>query len=119
MKDHFSRYCWLRPLNDKTMEEVTNAVREVFLVFGYPRIFQTDNGKEFINDLMKVHISILPLTYKMYIMFKCDSFVFYIQSLMMSYNIKFVHGRAFHSQSQGSVEQMNGVVEVRLSKCIP
>jgi hypothetical protein len=58
LKDHFTRYCWLRPLKTKSMEEVVSTLNEIFLIFHYPRILQTDNGKEFRNELMEVKIYI-------------------------------------------------------------
>ena len=52
LKDHFSKFCWARPLQKKEAREVYQVVREIFFMFGPPRILQSDNGREFVNDLI-------------------------------------------------------------------
>jgi hypothetical protein len=52
LKDHFSKFCWARPLEHKEAREVYTCVREILLMFGAPRIFQSDNGREFVNELI-------------------------------------------------------------------
>lgn len=52
VKDHFSKYCWVKPLENKEASEVYQAMREIFLTFGPPHILQSDNGTEFVNKLI-------------------------------------------------------------------
>ena len=52
LKDHFTKFCWAQPLETKEAREVHSAVRNIFFNFGPPRILQSDNGREFVNDLM-------------------------------------------------------------------
>ena len=52
LKDHFTKFCWAQPLQTKEASEVHFVVRNIFFNFGPPRILQSDNGREFVNDLM-------------------------------------------------------------------
>ena len=60
---------------------VAAELYKIFSIQGPPMILQSDNGSEFVNELMKI--------------------------LAESYGIQLVHGRARHPQSQGSVERSN------------
>lgn len=53
MIDICSRFVILRPLKDKTAESVVKAIIPIFCDFGLPMIVQSDNGKEFVNKVMK------------------------------------------------------------------
>jgi transposase InsO family protein len=55
--DICTRFTWLYPLNNKTGEEVSAKLRELFLVFGPPKRIQSDNGSEFTNLGLKVVLS--------------------------------------------------------------
>ena len=52
LKDHFTKFCWAQPLETKEAKEVFSVVRNIFFNFGPPRVLQSDNGREFVNDLM-------------------------------------------------------------------
>ncbi|SAL97270.1 hypothetical protein [Absidia glauca] len=52
MIDICTRFLILRPLQDKTAESVVQALIPVFCDFGIPTILQSDNGKEFANQVM-------------------------------------------------------------------
>jgi integrase-like protein len=52
LKDHFTKYCWAKPLEHKQSKEVCDSIREIFFLFGPPRILQSDNGREFVNELI-------------------------------------------------------------------
>lgn len=43
--DVATRYIIIRPLQDKSAEQVSNNLLEIFGNFGFPKIIQTDNGK--------------------------------------------------------------------------
>ena len=57
--DVFSRYAFVRPLKQKTGEEITKAFRSIFDEGEYPTKIQTDQGSEFYNntfqDFLKKH----------------------------------------------------------------
>jgi IS30 family transposase len=77
----------LRALKQKTALEVVAQLKEIFAIFGAPRILQSDNGREFANRLIKELVRGWP---------QCH----------------IVHGRPRHSQSQGSVERSNCDIQV-------
>lgn len=52
LKDHFSKFCWAKALENKEAIAVFSVVREIFFQFGPPRILQSDNGREFVNSLI-------------------------------------------------------------------
>jgi hypothetical protein len=52
MIDICSRFVVLRPIADKTATSVAEALVGIFCEFGIPRIVQSDNGKEFVNQVM-------------------------------------------------------------------
>ncbi|SAL97783.1 hypothetical protein [Absidia glauca] len=52
MIDICSRFVILRPIVDKTAESVVTTIIPVFCDFGIPTILQSDNGKEFANQVM-------------------------------------------------------------------
>lgn len=55
--DHFSKFHVLFPLKTKSLKsakEVAQALEErVLAYFGPPKIFHSDNGREFVNNLVK------------------------------------------------------------------
>jgi len=52
--DTFSKYAWAIPIKNKTAESVTNAMKSVFEESKrYPKNLQTDDGKEFFNNIFK------------------------------------------------------------------
>lgn len=53
MVDVATRFVVTKPLRDKSMESVARAMYEVFALFGPPKIMQSDNGTEFVNEAMK------------------------------------------------------------------
>ena len=76
----------LKPLETKRAEEVLCRILEICLLFGAPSILQSDNGREFCNKM--------------------------IESLQYMWpELKIVHGKPRHSQSQGRVERANQDVE--------
>ncbi|KRY20402.1 SCAN domain-containing protein 3 [Trichinella patagoniensis] len=50
--DHFSKFCFLRPLTSKSSEEVAHNLFGVFLLIGAPAILQSDIGREFGSSLI-------------------------------------------------------------------
>ena len=52
VKDHHTKYVWLRALSRKEAVLVTTELRHLFHEIGFPLIFHSDNGKEFLNRLV-------------------------------------------------------------------
>lgn len=81
-QDHVTKFVQIRALKTKRAEEVAKHTIDIFCIFGAPMILQSDNGREFVNQIIND--------------LKC-----------MWNNLKIVHGKPRHSQSQGSVERAN------------
>ena len=54
--DVFSKYAWVRPLQNKTGTVVKNAFQSVLQEGRKPRIIQTDKGKEFLNNTFQQYL---------------------------------------------------------------
>ncbi|CAF1510262.1 unnamed protein product [Didymodactylos carnosus] len=89
--DHFSKFSWSYPLQSKSAVEVAQKLRALFFVFGPPRLLHSDNGAEFIANVI-VELKVL-LT-----------------------DMCFIRSRPRHPQSQGCVERANGVLTIALGK---
>lgn len=87
LKDHFSKVSFFYALSDKTAPGVAKCIGEWIGMFGIPRIIQYDNGSEFKGVLL---------------------------ILLEKYGIKIINGRPRHPQTQGLVEQANGVMTAKL-----
>ena len=92
IKDHFSKFTWLRAIQRKTEYFVATELRRLFHEIGFPSIFHSDNGAELINktvfDLLKRND---PKTV-------------------------FVSGAPRTPRHQGSVENQNGHVQTIMGK---
>ena len=49
--DKLTKFVILRPLKNKSMATVAPEMWKIFADFGIPKIVQSDNGKEFVNEL--------------------------------------------------------------------
>ncbi|CAF4595037.1 unnamed protein product, partial [Didymodactylos carnosus] len=87
---HFSKFIILRPLTSKRAAEVAVHLAEMFCMYGAPCILQSDNGREFVNEIVEEVKELWP-------------------------GLKICHGRPRHPQSQGSVEKANDDVERKLA----
>ena len=52
MVDHFTKYGWIIPLNDKTAKNMLGAFKKCITTQNVPTTLQTDNGTEFKNSIM-------------------------------------------------------------------
>jgi hypothetical protein len=50
--DVATRYIFLRALTDKAKHTVASVLFQLYCDFGFPKVLQSDNGTEFINDVM-------------------------------------------------------------------
>uniref|UniRef100_A0A8D8Q4X0 KRAB-A domain-containing protein 2 n=1 Tax=Cacopsylla melanoneura TaxID=428564 RepID=A0A8D8Q4X0_9HEMI len=89
-QDHLTKFVILRALRTKTAEEVAYNLLDIFTTFGAPCILHSDNGREFCNKVIQN---------------MCE----------MWGEMKIVHGKPRHSQSQGSVERANQDIENMLA----
>ncbi|XP_064110263.1 uncharacterized protein LOC135218047 [Macrobrachium nipponense] len=83
---HLTKFVILRPLTSKRAAEVAFQLLDIFLLFGAPTIFQSDNGSELIAYVITELKDLWP-------------------DLIM------VHGKPRHPQSQGSLEHANGDIK--------
>ncbi|XP_023210347.1 KRAB-A domain-containing protein 2-like [Centruroides sculpturatus] len=85
-QDHLTKFVILKSLTSKRAEEVAYNLVDIFSLLGAPSILQSDNGREFANNVVTSLKEFWPA-------------------------LKIVHGKPRHSQSQGSVERANQDIE--------
>jgi putative transposase len=54
MVDIFSKYVILEAIPDKTSVTIARVLVNTFCKFGFPKVLQSDNGTEFINELVQL-----------------------------------------------------------------
>ncbi|CAK9296507.1 unnamed protein product, partial [Gordionus sp. m RMFG-2023] len=59
-QDHFTKFVILKPMKNKTSQDVAEHLTSIFNLFGAPSILHTDNGREFKNEV----------EFKFYLVFK-------------------------------------------------
>jgi len=89
--DHFSRYRYFFPMVSKTAAETAENCIRFFSIFGLPNIIQSDNGSEFVNDVLRAVTVLWPG------------------------KSRFINGSVGHSQSQGMVEQGNHTLRTMIA----
>ncbi|KAI6660088.1 KRAB-A domain-containing protein 2-like [Oopsacas minuta] len=87
--EYLTKFHVIRPLQRKTATEVANQLLLIFLDFGAPNILQSDNGREFTEQVIQELSTLWP-------------------------ELFLVNGRPRHPQSQGSVERSNGDMKTQL-----
>ncbi|CAF0806594.1 unnamed protein product [Didymodactylos carnosus] len=90
-KDHYSKYSWAYSLVDKSADGVAKKLRELFFTFGPPKLLHSDNGAQFVADVITALKLLFP-------------------------DMCFIRGGPRHPQSQGLVERGNGVLCNSLGK---
>ena len=60
-----TRFVFLKALKDKTMYSVAEKLMDVFSIMGFPRIVQSDNGSEFVNDVVKTMTEIMSVEHRL------------------------------------------------------
>jgi transposase InsO family protein len=51
--DVFTRFVFLKALKDKKAETIASVLVDIFCLAGFPKIIQSDNGKEFVNSVIR------------------------------------------------------------------
>ena len=85
----FSKFCWLFRIQNKNADDIYALLYVLFQKEGCPDILQSDNGSEFIADI--------------------------IIKLCHDFGVRVVHGRPHHPQSQGQIENQNKVIKRHLA----
>ena len=88
IKDHFSKYTALFALRSKEASAVADKLADFLMFAGPPEIVQMDNGKEFKGVCLL---------------------------LLKRFGIRIVNDRSRRPQTQGLVEQANGVAKTKLA----
>ena len=89
--DHFSKFNWAYRLKHKSANDVAIKLRELIVTFGPPKTLHSDNGREFIANVITELKILFP-------------------------EIIFIRGRPRYPQSQGCIERANGVLCDSLGK---
>ena len=87
LKDHFSKFTQLYPLQVKSSAKVAIRMSEWISAFGLPTIVQADNGKEF-KGVLKL--------------------------LLLLHGVKIINGRPRTPRTQGLIEQANETVKEKI-----
>lgn len=86
--DHWSKFHILFPLMHKSAHEVALRLQDnVFAFLGIPRVLHSDNGREFVNSIVRSVVEAWPG------------------------DVVIVNGRPRNPQCQGLIEQGNSMVE--------
>lgn len=62
--DVFTGFIVLKPLKDTTAETVAKELWDIFAIIGIPKILQSDNGSEFINDVLAALVKITGIEHR-------------------------------------------------------
>jgi transposase InsO family protein len=62
--DVFTGFIMLKPMKDKSASTVARALWEICSVIGFPRVLQSDNGKEFVNAIIKALVSLYGIQHR-------------------------------------------------------
>jgi len=63
--DVCTRFVILEPIPNKEAITICNVLFKIFTTIGFPRILQSDNGREFVNEGMKVMASTMGLQHRL------------------------------------------------------
>ena len=88
--DCFSKYAWAYPLKSKDTHRICELLLQLFLSEGIPKILQSDNGGEFVSNL--------------------------IRNLMPKLGIKLLNGSPYSPTTQGQIERFNKTFKNLLRK---
>ncbi|KAG0433365.1 Pro-Pol polyprotein, partial [Dictyocoela muelleri] len=90
--DSFSKFAWSYPSKRKDGVTFAKILSSHIYNEGLWTILHTDNGGEFINNN--------------------------VNEILEKFNIKSIHGRPYHPQSQGQIERFNRTLKSRLRRCL-
>jgi hypothetical protein len=90
--DVFTGFVILRPLKDEMATTIAQELFKIFMVMGWPRILQSDNGGQFISDV--------------------------VHSLNSMLGVMSRHISAFNPRADGKVERSIGVIMQSIKKLL-
>ena len=93
MRDHFTKFSWAHALPSKHAAGVAAKLKTTFCQFSSPEILQSDNGSEFVAEVISDLVKSWPGTL-------------------------IIRGRPHHPQSQGMVERGNQDLELKLGNVL-
>lgn len=88
--DIMTKFAILRCLKGKSMAAISKSLWEVISVFGVPKIIQSDNGTEFVNQLVRQLVKLQGINHRT--------------------------TSAYNPRANGAVERTNGIIETMLKK---
>jgi len=63
--DIHSRLILLKAIPDKRMETIAALWLDIFTTFGFPKIIQSDNGSEFVNETIKTMLHVSKIEHRL------------------------------------------------------
>jgi hypothetical protein len=63
--DVFTGFIILRPLKHNDSETVARKMWKIFCTLGLPKIIQSDNGPEFVNDVLRALVKIIGIDHRL------------------------------------------------------
>lgn len=60
----FTGFVFLRALKSKDAEEIARVLWDVCSLFGLPKIIQSDNGSEFVNDIIRCLVKLIGVDHR-------------------------------------------------------
>ena len=91
VKDCFSKFCWLTPLESKEAFPISRVLAHIFHAHGAPTFLHSDNGTEFVNAIVK--------------------------EVCSKFNVRIKRGRPYHPQSQGNLNRRVKNCHRHFQKC--
>ena len=85
IKDCFSKFLMGYPLKNKDGETTLNSIKNFLIIFGPPKIIQTDNGTEFNNFVSKIYYE--------------------------NINVKHINIRLHYPESNGQIESQHKILQ--------
>jgi hypothetical protein len=94
----FTGFIFLRPLKSNTAEETAAALWLIFSMFGLPKIIQSDNGSEFVNDVLRALVKLTGIDHRLISPYnpRCDGKVERSIGTVMLIIKKLLHGTNRH-----------------------
>lgn len=62
--DVFTGFVILRPLKTTTAEVVANELWSIFAIIGWPKVLQSDNGPEFVNEVLRALVKLIGIEHR-------------------------------------------------------
>src|SRR6202035_3330202 len=63
--DVFTGFVVLTPVKDTKAETIANELWKIFCLIGFPKILQSDNGSEFVNDVLRSLVKITGIDHRL------------------------------------------------------